>query len=313
MDDIPRNAAGKPLRIKLASRLGIGRLEDSVPALHRHFEADTPSSEAALSDPIACSRVSVDVHDVEGALFNIVGVEDVAIRVRRDGSPEAFVSTQRRSGLDSTRLKKAVSLVLPGYGVPEMYAVERPFSRGDKGQIDFAAIEEIIKTENSSSMSEQALLVRDIVANLLLTDPGVITADSDFFLLGGNSLLLGKLLYSIRKEAGANVAVADIFTHSTIKGIASLIEAEAGNSTQEYLNTSNDMEKFNIDEVNDSNATLGYDYELEDPVELSRGQTHPLSLIVQAIPIIFFYPLKAAFTCEAFTDLVCVISLIVWL
>jgi acyl carrier protein len=226
MEDLPRNAAGKPLRIKLATRLGLGCLGDSVPSLHRHFEADTPSSEASLSDLIPCSRVSVDVNDVEGALLNVVGVEDVAIRVRHDGLPEAFVSTRRQSGLDSNRIRKAVSRVLPGYGVPELYAIEKPFSRGDKGQIDFAAIEEIIKAENSSNMSERALLVRDIVANLLLTDPGMITADLDFFLLGGNSLLLGKLLHFIRKEAGANVAVADIFTNSTIKGVASLIEAE---------------------------------------------------------------------------------------
>ena len=298
MDDIPRNPAGKPLRIKLATRFGLGCLGDTVPTLHRHFEASTPGSEALLSDPIPCSRVSVNVNDIEGALLSIIGVEDVAVRVRHDGSCEAFVSTQRQAGLDSTRLKRAVSRVLPGYSVPELYAVEKPLSRGEKGQIDFAAIEQIIKAENSSSMSEQALLVRDIVANLLLTDPGMITADSDFFLLGGNSLLLGKLSYLLRKEAGANVAVADIFTNSTIKGIASLIEAEEGHILQKGLNISNDMQTYRNDEAYDSNSTLGDDYDLEEPMKASRGQTHPLSLIVQAIPILFFYPLKAAYTCE---------------
>lgn len=64
------------------------------------------------------------------------------------------------SGLDSDRLRKAVSWVLPGYCVPELYAVERPFSRAEKSQIDFAAIEEIIRAE--------------ISANLLLTDPDMI-------------------------------------------------------------------------------------------------------------------------------------------
>ncbi|KZP11554.1 AMP-dependent synthetase and ligase [Athelia psychrophila] len=305
MEDLPRNAAGKPLRIKLASRLGIGMLSDGVPALHRHFEANTPGPEAALSDPIPCSRVSVDFGDVEGALMSIIGVEDVAIRFRGDGTPEAFVSTQRESGLDAARLRKTMSRVLPGYGIPEMYAVEKKFERGEKGQIDFAAIEAIIKAQNSSSMSEQALLVRDIVANLLLTDPGMITADSDFFLLGGNSLLLGKLSYFIRKQMGANVAVADIFTNSTIEGIASLVQAElkganqmeAGGKPQGAARGNGD--KF-IDEDgldgNDSNSTLGYEFDLEDPIEPARGQNHPLSLIVQILPIVFFYPLKAAYT-----------------
>jgi hypothetical protein len=38
---------------------------------------------------------------------------------------------------------------------------------------------------NSSAMSEQALLVRDIVADLLMADPAKINGESDFFLLGG--------------------------------------------------------------------------------------------------------------------------------
>lgn len=297
MEDLPRNAAGKPLRIKLASRLGIGCLTDAVPALHRHFEANTPGPEAALSDPIPCSRVSVDINDVETALLGIIGVEDVAIRFRHDGTPEAFVSTQGESGLDSSRLRRTISRVLPGYGVPELYAVEKPFMRGEKGQIDFAAIEEIIKAQNSSSMSEQALLVRDIVANLLLADPGMITADSDFFLLGGNSLLLGKLSYFIKKQMGANIAVADIFNNSTIEGIASLVQGEIGLMKANMQDPG--LEKYADDGENDSNETLGYDYDVEDPIEPSRGQTHLLSLIVQAIPIIFFYPLKAALTCAS--------------
>jgi hypothetical protein len=153
-------------------------------------------------------------------------------------------------------------------------------------------------------MYERALLVRDIVANLLLTNPGMITDDSDFFLLGGNPLLLGKLSYFIRKAAGAN------FTNSTIKGIASLIEVEDGQIPQKGLATSIDMQTYREDDGNDLYSTLGHDYDLEDPMESSRGQTHPLSLIVQAIPIVFLYPLKAAYTCRRIFDHICVILLI---
>jgi hypothetical protein len=175
MEDIPRNAAGKPLRIKLAIRLGLGCLGDSVPTLHRHFEASTLGSDVSLSDPVHCSRVSVNVSDVEGSLLDVIGVEKAAVRVQHDGLPvqhdglpvqhdglpEAFVSTQRQSGLSSIRIRKAVSRVLLGYIVPELYVFEKPFSRGDDGQIDFAAMEKIIKGENSSKtcMSGHSLSV----------------------------------------------------------------------------------------------------------------------------------------------------------
>lgn len=108
---------------------------------------------------------------VEGALLSIISVEDVAIRFRHDSAPDVFVSPQRKSGLDSLRLPKTISRVLLCYRVPELYTVERPFACGEKGQIDFGAIEEIIKAQNSESMSEQAPFVRNIIAGLL-TDSG---------------------------------------------------------------------------------------------------------------------------------------------
>ena len=115
---------------------------------------------------------------------------------------------------------------MPRYCILELYAVNRPFSHGEKSQIDFTVIKDIIRAENSASMSEWAILVCDIVANLLLTDSSMITADSNFFLIGSNSLLLHKLLHFICKQAGVNVSVADIFTNTTINDVTSLIEVK---------------------------------------------------------------------------------------
>ncbi len=71
MDDLPKNQAGKPLRIKLGTRLGIGPLSDDVPPLQRHFEAKAPGKEVPLSEPIPCNLVSVDVRAVERACYRI--------------------------------------------------------------------------------------------------------------------------------------------------------------------------------------------------------------------------------------------------
>lgn len=68
-----------------------------------------------------------------------------------------------------------------------------------------AAVEAIIKTQSSTniSISEQSLLAGDIIANLLLTDTGVIITDSDSTLLGGNSFLLRNL--SFHREADGHI------------------------------------------------------------------------------------------------------------
>ncbi|KAJ7022218.1 acetyl-CoA synthetase-like protein [Mycena alexandri] len=311
MNDVPKNSAGKPLRIKLATRLGLGRLSDSVPAFHRHFEADVPGNQASLSEPIPCARVTFDISTIERALLDIHGVYDAVVRSREDGSPEAFIAAD---GLESSELKGAMSGVIPGYAIPDpLHVLHGKLQRSESGEVDFTAMEKEIAAMNASAMSEQALLVRDIIANLLTADTGKITSDSDFFLLGGNSLLLGKLAYQIRKGTGVNIPVATLFTHSTIKGIASLIDASDDGRSKggPYGIHSRDQNTSNVTLTpgggrrppghsrNQSEATLasiGSEKGLIGGTTLAFGQNHPLSLIIQIIPFIFFYPLKAALT-----------------
>ncbi|KAI3616310.1 peroxisomal-coenzyme a synthetase, partial [Moniliophthora roreri] len=120
-----------------------------------------------------------------------------------------------------------------------------------------------------------------------------ITAKSDFFMLGGNSLLLGKLSYLIRKNTGISIAVAAIFSNSTIEGIASLIEVEQRGLSLEALLEEN----LSTGATNSSDATLAYDPDPDFSVtRKSRRSTHPLTMLVQLIPTLFFYPLKTALT-----------------
>ncbi|KAJ7493280.1 acetyl-CoA synthetase-like protein [Mycena galericulata] len=288
MDDVPKNSAGKPLRIKLSTRLNIGKLSDDVPSLHRHFEAAVPDNQAALSEPIPCSRVEIDFTAIHDTLLTIYGVSEVALRIRADGSPEAFVCAHE---LDTGDLAGALARTLPGYAVPSPMHLLNGHSllRTDSGDPDFAAMEQEVARQHASAMSEHALLVRDIIGNLLLADAAMIKPDSDFFLLGGNSLLLGKLALVWP------IGVSSLFTNSTIKGIASMIEVENKRNSDSTL-----AKRVPTHSARTSEATLnmGYDYDedIEASQEKSRGQSHPLSLIIQAIPFIFFYPLKTAMT-----------------
>ncbi|KAJ6561109.1 acetyl-CoA synthetase-like protein [Mycena vulgaris] len=283
MDDVPKNSAGKPLRIKLATRLGIGKLSDGVPAIHRHFEAAVPNIQAALSEPIACARVGLDFDAIENALLTVFGVSEVALRVRADGAPEAFVCGH---DIEAGALAGALARTLHGYAVPAPIHVIQGHSllRTNTGEADFLAMEQEVVRQHASAMSEHALLA-------------MIKPDSDFFLLGGNSLLLGKLAYQIRRQTGVAIGVSSLFTNSTIKGIASMIEVEHNR------NSDNLMKEELVHSAGTSEATLnmGYDYDedTEASQEKSRGQSHPLSMIVQAVPFIFFYPLKTALTWTA--------------
>ncbi|CAO1633923.1 unnamed protein product [Parajaminaea phylloscopi] len=299
MDDLPKNQAGKPLRIKLGQRLGLGSLSDEVPSLQRHFEARCPDKSVPLSEPIACSLVTIDVRAVERACYRIPGIIEAAVRQRRDGAPEAFIQVEEDAEYDAADIDRALAQVLHGYVVPNPLHVFRQPLAKINGRIDFETMEEEVRAQNASAMSRTAVTIRDIIGGLLDTESGTITAESDFFLLGGNSLLLGRLVALIRKETGVSLEVSSLFNNSTVAGIAALVDEENGIGEDEY----DDADGYTDEKTPGLSSFTGahrYDGD-EEPAFASHGykprsQLHPWVLLIQTIPFLFFYPLKAAWT-----------------
>ena len=282
-------SAGKPLRINLASRLGIGCLSDAVPARFRHFEATTPSVLASLKDPIPCSRVSIDLHDIECLIARIPSVKEVALRFSHQEFIEGFLSVDPRCGLRSEDVKTAVSSLLPGYNIPDVIHILEGIPLVRKGDlVDFGALEQQATDKHVSGMTKLELLVRDTFVTLLPIDPMGCDRDSDFFLLGGNSLLLGRLSYHIRRQAGVNIAVTTLFNKSTVKEIALLIEEE---QIRPYPTGATSFGEASFD------TFAGHDHDQGIEGNPSRDQTHPLNLIVQTVPFAFA-PLRAALFCR---------------
>jgi acyl carrier protein len=267
-------------------------MTDSVTVLARHFEATLGPNPGNLSEPIDCQPVSINPNSIETALSILAGVSDAAVYCRRDGTFEAFVSAEPGAEVDSSYIITALSVSLPGYSLPDIHVLEGSLNRDSEGQCDFAALEEEVARLNSSAMSETALIIRDIVAELLNVESLKITAQSDFFLLGGNSLLLGRLSYHIRKKTGVTIAVPSIFTNSTIEGIAGLVQSQQGPKSSAPSPTGT--------MVSDDDTLQGDDIEaLPATPRGHRSQNHPLIVIIQSIPAIFYNPFKSALTCKS--------------
>ena len=302
-------SAGKPLRINLAKRFGIGKLTDAVPALHRHFQAVVPSPTAPLSEPIPCTKVIFDVEDVDRALRSIPEVNDIGLQSRPDGNVDAYVSLVSGSSLKQCDILQILSGLIPGFALPGRVEVfSGPLPRRLSGEIDFEQLVTIINKAHTSVMSKREEIVRDIFADLLQIDTGRIQSTSDFFLLGGNSLLLGKLSHQIRKKTSINIGIAELFSDSTVQAIASVIQERevVKKPSMRSMDSYDDEKAVGKDSRSSSRTEFGIDYDYDMDMEQSekkarRGQNHPISLIVQALPFIFFYPLKAAITCKCET------------
>lgn len=294
MTDLPKNDAGKPLRIGLAPRLKLGAFSDDIPTFNRHFQAQCPPIGAPLSQPIDCSMLVVNEQQVVRSMKTISGIRDVALRVNGKNI-EAFASVFNDT-LDSKRIGRALINVLPGYAIPAVIHVwAQPILRLPNGKADFDGMESELQSRQASIMTHEQTMVRDIIARLLSLEPKVITADSDFFLLGGNSMLVGRLAYAIRKETGMDIEISALFTNSTVRGIASMLKGGSLGSSRGSL-----FDRTLVGSATPASASTAHwptTNWTPEPKPRRRGWTHPLSLIVQSIPFIFFYPLKLAWKC----------------
>ncbi len=300
MDDLPKNSAGKPLRINLASRLSLGKFSDSTPFLQRHHEATAPETNATLSQPIPCSPVISNIQDTEEIISHIPGIVDLAKRIMKDGSQEFFLYVEDLR-INYQDIQQSLEAELPGYCIPDVVHLLRSRIPRFDGRADFLALEKQITIAHYPDLSPSCRMIRNIVADLLGKDPSVLNADSDFFLLGGNSLLLGRLSYAIRKDTGTIIKVSDLFANPTISAMASLID-ESSDESFEYkcakpLSSESTLCVKEVDGVGCEDYRK-VDLECHPSPQRSWGQTHPVSLITQIIPTLFFYPFKAAWTCE---------------
>jgi hypothetical protein len=288
-------SAGKSLRLGLANRLGLGKFRESDPALHRHFEAIVPSTSASIEELIPCSRITIDMDLVSKTLQNLPFVRDVVLRNNLDGTLAAYISLS--STVKSIPTANELEfLSLPGYSLPNpIYFIHGPLLKDHTGEYDFQKMEN--ESVYTKTMSERQLLVRKIVAEVLDIDLAPITACSDFFLMGGTSLLLGQLSYRIRQQTGIDIGIADLFTESSICGIASVIEEKEIKQIKQKI-ASKVRDVINPEKNNSSTKHL-YKQDAEYyKANRSFGQNHPLCLVVQAIPFIFFYPAKKALKCK---------------
>ncbi|EAU90635.2 AMP-dependent synthetase and ligase [Coprinopsis cinerea okayama7 len=312
MNDVPKNNAGKPLRIKLATRLSLPTFTDKITMLQRHFEATLTSATSSLSDPILCSQVKVHIPTIENALLQIPRIRQAAVQARGNTSIDAYVSLDPSdmSTLSLDDVKTRLATLIHGYSIPDaIFSVFCPLYRKPSGDVDFKRIEEEVARRNASNMTATEVMVRDIIAQMLLLEPGAITKDSDFFLLGGNSLLTGKLSHQIRKQTTISLAATDLFSNSTVAGIASLIDQgekeppktlKSKQSTLSNMSFVSEKDKYRLSTLSAMTAVHELNLPVldEDQTETypprRRGQNHPLCLIFQAIPFTFFYPLKTA-------------------
>ena len=285
MDSLPRKN-NKILRVRLGERLSFDTLSDDTKLAERHFEATCPPKEAPLSEKIRKKPCKIDCVALASAVGAISGpqYESHIIEAEYDGLPELIVapidvqlsSLSAQSALDNalTRLHQE----LDGYLVPTSIThLDVPFPLDSQGVLDKVQLNTLLQLQIPGSVESTSTerKICDLFSQLLRCPVAVLTPQSDFFDIGGDSLKAGRLLSMLRIEFQVRLPIGDLFRNSEIRKLASIVD-----------------ERYSTHEVMKDNPPRVFPL---PGCTKTYSSTNPLILCIQLLPIVLLYPIKRAF------------------
>ncbi len=175
----------------------------------------------------------IELGEIESALREQDGVTEAAVIVREDNpGDKRLVAYVVGTGAD---LKAALKKTLPEYMVPAAFVELPALPLTPNGKLDRRALPAPVVTRDASAeLVEPRTDTERLLAALWreILGVGTLGIDDDFFDLGGHSMLATQVVARIRKESADTraVGVMDLFTHRTIRELASFM---AGDGTDD--------------------------------------------------------------------------------
>lgn len=180
-------------------------------------------------DQIKLSGQRVDLGEVQAAL-RIVTPDAVPVVVVDSRNSSKVLRGFLRSSMpiDGADAQARLHAHLPEHMVPASLHCVTAFPLLANGKIDRAELLLLADRELAGSlMDPQSPLqfrVRDIWAQLLDVSPRMIGLNSNFFRIGGHSLLAARMLARVQQEFGRAIPIRAFFEQATLAGFASLLE-----------------------------------------------------------------------------------------
>jgi amino acid adenylation domain-containing protein len=185
-----------------------------------------------LDDQIKIRGYRIEPEEIVSTLVRIPEILEAAVAVRGDQPEEyrlvAYVVIAPNNNLTYSAIQEFLREHLPDYMVPTVFVVLDRLPLTSHGKVDRAALpdpgEENTMKDDSIEDAESPVEVRlkEILIPLLKVNE--LGVHSNFFQLGGHSLLGAQVLVRIRESFGVELSLKAIFDHPTVGGISAEIE-----------------------------------------------------------------------------------------
>ena len=245
-------------QVHLSGDRGYLQESDGVLMLQARMDGDTQ---------VKVRGFRVDVSEIEVSLISTAQgrISEAVVHLRKpvEDDPSSHLLTahvvltkEARAKYPTTKersnyLRQVVKgLPLPSYMRPAVTVAVEALPLTHHGKLDRKAVATWPLTDSAGSLTNTRIVrpdsgvsgvvesSEDIMRELWATVLGesarsqVIDSDSDFFLVGGNSLLLIRVQGELKNRHGIDVRLADLFQGSTLAQMASLLDVEDRNEIQ---------------------------------------------------------------------------------
>lgn len=233
----------KDLQVKVnGQRVELGEIEHQIAAylpglshvVVELINLRQPTNRSMLA-AFVCPLPSVDWAHIEEDQIDAAG----------EGVLRVVDSPSNCFHVDIDALRARLSLILPSYMIPYVFfpLAEIPTTRSGKSdrrrlrdEVSSWSPEHIAIYQNGSGaqrvpkqspVTEQDRQMQQLVATALKLDPGTVWMNSDFFILGGDSITAMRLA-TLARYQGLSLRVPDIFSHPILSDLVALLAKSGG-------------------------------------------------------------------------------------
>ncbi len=177
----------------------------------------------------------IEIDEIQAVINSVDGITESHVAVQGSGASQLLAAwLVRAAGVDDESLLKAVSdrvsHHLPMFMRPHAYVVMDRFPLTPNGKIDRKALP-VARAADDEAMVEPQTALQKAVAGLWTQALGIekVGLASNFFNLGGNSLVATQIIAKLNKRYNAQVSVRSLFDHPRFEDFCHFVEtAEKG-------------------------------------------------------------------------------------
>ncbi len=183
-------------------------------------------------DQVKIRGFRIELGEIEAVLQQRPEVEHAVVMARDDGSGEkrltAYVVAHGQQDAVSRALREYLSEKLPAHMSPAHYVFLDCLPLTQNGKVNRKALPNPQQPATAIYVAPRTEM-QHAIARIWQEALAVqrVGLDDNFFDLGGHSLLVARVRFTLREKLGRNIALVDFFTYPTVRALARHLEETA--------------------------------------------------------------------------------------